>query len=146
MGNCDLLIDDSLPLPPKYPDELKDIGDHILKRRYDLKISQAQLAKIIGVSTDTITYWENKRTEPMVQFYGKIIEFLGYNPFEFEIKTWGDKLKHYRFRNGLTQKALGQLTGIDPSTIATWENYKSGPRGKKVKRFEAFLNQDLKES
>ena len=99
------------------------------------------MAVIIGVSEDSITYWENDRYSPQVQYYKKIIDFLKYNPFEFEIKTWGDRIKHYRIINGLSQKALGRLIGIDPSTIATWENYKSGPRGKKVKRFEELLNQ-----
>jgi len=134
------------PLNINYPANPKTIGEHLRKRRYDLHLTQAQVAKIIGVSEDSITYWENERSYPQVQYYKKIIDFLGYNPFEFEIKTWGDKLRHYRYINGLTQKALGQLTGIDPSTINSWENYKSEPIGKKVKKFEEFLNQTSKYS
>ncbi|MEI6575090.1 MAG: helix-turn-helix transcriptional regulator [Bacteroidota bacterium] len=120
-----------------YPANPKTIGEHLRKRRYDLKLTQAQVAKIIGVTEDSITYWENERYFPQIQYYKKIIDFLGYNPFEFEIKTCGDKLKHYRYINGLTQRDLGKLIGIDPSTIAALENNiyepKRGPKDKVVR-------------
>jgi DNA-binding XRE family transcriptional regulator len=75
---CELTSISKLPLPAKYPNELKTIADHLRKRRFDLKLSQSQVAKFIGVSNDTITYWENERTHPQVTFVPKIIGFLGY--------------------------------------------------------------------
>jgi transcriptional regulator with XRE-family HTH domain len=139
LGNCELVILTTVPLPPKYPIELKDIGDHLLRRRYDLKLSQSQVANIIGVSTDTVTYWENKRSIPQVQFYERINRFLEYNPFEFEIRTLGDKIRHYRHLNGLSQKTLGKLIGIDPSTIADWEENRSQPQRKRLQKILSLL-------
>lgn len=56
------------------------LGDHIkLKRKY-LGLFQKDVAKIIGVSEDCITYWENRRSEPQKRFYSRITEFLGYTP------------------------------------------------------------------
>ncbi len=76
---------------------------------------------------------------PQIQYYKKIIDFLGFNPFEFEIKTWGDQLKHYRYVNGLTQKTIGELIGIDPSTVASWENNLSVPKKRKKNKVEDIL-------
>jgi len=117
-----------MPLPPKYPAKPKTIGNHLLKRRYDLKSSQSQVAKIIGVTTDTITYWENERSVPQIGYAGRIIKFLGYNPYQIDIKTFGDQLKNCRYLNGLTQKELAILLNVDPSTIGAWEKNLSEPK------------------
>ncbi|MHC1706008.1 MAG: helix-turn-helix domain-containing protein [Bacteroidales bacterium] len=129
----------SKPLNIKYPVSPSTIGEHLRKRRYNLSLTQAQIAIIIGVTEDSITYWENDRYGPQIHYYKKIIDFLGYNPFEFEIKTWGDNLKHYHYINGLTQKALGKMTGIDLSTIAAWENNLSVPKNRKKAKVEELL-------
>jgi DNA-binding XRE family transcriptional regulator len=42
----------------------------------DLGWFQKYIGKLIGVSTDTITYWENGRTEPSKKNMVKIKEFL----------------------------------------------------------------------
>jgi transcriptional regulator with XRE-family HTH domain len=118
---CDLTSTGKLPLPVKYPNELKTIADHLRKRRYDLKFSQPKVAKIIGVSTDTITYWENERTIPQMTFVPKILEFLGYNPYKIDTSTQGGRIKFYRYQKGLSQKRLAKLLHVDPSTIKSWE-------------------------
>lgn len=128
---CNVTIQCKVPLPKKYPKELKSIGDHLLKRRFDLKLSQPQVAKIIGVTTDTITFWENRRTRPQIQFSGKIIEFLGYNPCQIDVKTFGGKLKKCRLLYGLSQRKLAKLLKIDPSTVADWEENRSKPQRSK---------------
>jgi DNA-binding transcriptional regulator YiaG len=68
------------PLPDKYPIEPKTIGEHIRKRRMDLKMTQKELSKQFGVSEDTITYWEVGRSKPQKKFYSRIISFLKYTP------------------------------------------------------------------
>jgi len=37
---------------------------------------QKDVARIIGVTTDTITYWENQRYEPSKRFLKEIEAFL----------------------------------------------------------------------
>lgn len=87
------------------------------------------------MSTDSITFWENKRSIPQIQFRKSIIEFLGYNPYRFEVKTFGDKIRHYRNINGLSQRRLGKVLGVDPSTVAAWEEKRSLPQNKAKKKF-----------
>jgi DNA-binding XRE family transcriptional regulator len=41
---------------------------------------QKEVAKQIGVSKDTICYWENGRVEPETRYYPAIIDYLRYNP------------------------------------------------------------------
>jgi transcriptional regulator with XRE-family HTH domain len=68
--------------PPKgYPDTPKTISEHIRKRRLDLNLTQKKLAEIIGVTEASIWNWEHG-TKPELRYMPKIIEFLGYVPFE----------------------------------------------------------------
>lgn len=62
-------------------DNPKTIGEHIKRNRVALRLKQREVADIIGVSEDCITYWENERSKPQRRHYHKIIKFLGYNPF-----------------------------------------------------------------
>ncbi len=60
-----------------YPKSPLTVGEHIKKKRMDLKLFQSDVARIFEVSTDCVTYWENKRSLPQVVYYPKIIAFLG---------------------------------------------------------------------
>lgn len=82
---------------------------------------QKEVGKLIGVSEDCITYWENGRSEPQIQFMPKIIEFLGYMPIEIDTSTIGGKIKANRMRHGLSYKKMGELLNVDASTIGAWE-------------------------
>ncbi len=48
----------------------------IKKHRMDLGLFQKDVTKFIGVSTDTITYWERGRVRPGKKNIVKIKEFL----------------------------------------------------------------------
>jgi len=106
-----------MPRQPKYPKELVTIADHLRKRRYDLKLSQLDVASIIGVTTDTITYWENGRSMPQISFKPAITRFLGYDPYSVDTSTLGGKVKQYRYMRGLSQKKLAKLLNVDPSML-----------------------------
>jgi len=94
---------------------------------------------MIGVSTDTITYWENGRFVPKVMFAPQIIAFLGYNPFQIETETLGGKVKHYRYQKGLSQKRFAKLLGVDPSTIKSWEENEFEPEPENSKKLAGYL-------
>lgn len=116
------------PLPPEYPRELKTFGDHLRKKRLDLGIYQKQVAEIVGVDATTIFNWENNRTEPDLEFIPQIIDFLGYNPYEYIANlSLGERIIAYRQAHGLSQKALAQQLGIDPGTLGRWEKNESTP-------------------
>ena len=97
------------------------LADHLKNQRIKLNLIQKDVAKIFNVSTDTITNWENNRGLPQINFYPKLIEFLGLFPFEIDTSTLQGKMKEYRYINGLSQKKLGEILGVDASTVGSWE-------------------------
>ncbi len=109
------------PLPSAYPTRLKTIGDHLRKKRLDLELFQKDVAKILGVCDPSIYNWENNLAKPAFRYIPKIIEFLGYVPFEISTKSVGEKIVIYRRLLGLSQKELAHRLGIDPSTLSKWE-------------------------
>lgn len=103
-----------------YPKNPISIGEHIKKRRMDLKLYQSDVAESFGVSTDCLTYWENNRSTPQIIFYPKIIKFLGYSPLNFDETTLRGRIKAFRYRIGTNSKMFGNLMKVHPSTITEW--------------------------
>jgi len=105
-----------------YPVKPISIGDHIRKKRMDLKLLQKDVAQILNVSEDCVTYWENNRNKPQIKYYPQIIKFLDYSPFEIDLSTFKGKLRAYRFLNGLSQKRCANIMNIDPKTLIKLES------------------------
>jgi len=108
-------------LPSQVIENPQTIGQHLRNRRIALGLKQIEVSKILGVTEDSITYWENEGSKPQIQFYPKIVGFLGYNPYQVEEITVGGKIRNYRVKNGLNFRRLSELTGFDPQTLALWE-------------------------
>ena len=125
-----------------YPKNIKTIGDHLRKKRLDLKLSQRKVAQIIGVSEATIWNWENNRKSPKVGFLPKIFKFLGYSLYEPKI-SFPEKLAFLRKSLGLSQEKLAKLVGLDESTIRKLEKGKSKPAKKTLEKLEKFFNLPL---
>ena len=104
------------------------IGEKIRNRRLELGLLQKDIADMIGICEDTVTYWENDRAEPLTKHYPKLIKFLGYIPFEIDTNTTAGKMKMYRFLNGLSQEDLAKELGINESTVFHYENGKHLPQ------------------
>jgi DNA-binding XRE family transcriptional regulator len=100
-----------------YPKELNTIGDHLRKHRLDKKLYQKDVAKTIGVDKTSIYNWEMNRLQPTFWHYPKIIEFLGYLPFEMP-STTGQKIALYRKCKGISHNQFAHQLGIDPSTLS----------------------------
>jgi len=64
---------------------LLDIGKTIKKRRKELKITQPSLARLTGVSVNTISQIETGRLNSSVLTLNKILEVLGMD-FEIVVK------------------------------------------------------------
>lgn len=128
------------PLPDAYPETLETIGDHIRKKRLDLKFFQKDVAKVLGVNTDTITNWEKNRGGPALRLIPKIIEFLGYDPFPETILNLGDKIKLYRRNHGLSLTKLARILEIDPTTLARWERGETGLSVSWKMRLQSYLD------
>jgi transcriptional regulator with XRE-family HTH domain len=124
----------------------KTWGERIKKRRLELRLLQAQVAEIIGVTESTITNWEKHRSEPMLWVMPKVIEFLDYEPNISSVKSLGQRIKAYRLTKGMTQKELARQLEVDPTTLARWEMDKNRPVGKKYKTIFTLLKSKLKNS
>lgn len=62
---------------------------------------------MIGVTESTVWNWEHW-TEPELRYMPKVIEFLGYVPFEYpEVPL--EKLRYFKKVKGLTYERLGEM-------------------------------------
>jgi DNA-binding XRE family transcriptional regulator len=69
-------------LKPKETDfEPPTLGEHIRKRRLELRLTQKQAAGRAGVNPWTVLNWEKGHTEPRIVSMPDIIRFSGYDFF-----------------------------------------------------------------
>lgn len=118
---CHVTLKAPKPLLKPYPIRLDSLGDHIRKKRLDLKLQQKDVAQLIGVNETTIYNWENNRTAPGFKYMPQIAQFLGYDPFKHENLTLGQRLLAHRQTLGLSQKELARKLKIDPGTLGRLE-------------------------
>ncbi|MBI1804137.1 MAG: helix-turn-helix transcriptional regulator [Ignavibacteriae bacterium] len=85
------------------------------------------MAKLLGVTTSTITNWEKNRGGSALRLIPNITTFLGYDPVPETATTLGQKIKLYRRSRGLSMKKLAKKLGIDPTTLTRWERGRSVP-------------------
>jgi DNA-binding XRE family transcriptional regulator len=111
----------------KYPDICRTWGDWIKCRRLDLKLTKRQLSLNLNVSDITIYLWEKNKVRPSLTQIPKIIEFLGYDPFQKKTDNLGERIREYRRLHGLSQKRLAEQLGIDQTTVAAWERAEHKP-------------------
>lgn len=73
---CYLTLKAKKPKDSKYPKVLKTFGDRLRAKRLELGIYQREVAAVIGVTVDTVCYWENNRVKPSQESLPKIFRFL----------------------------------------------------------------------
>jgi DNA-binding transcriptional regulator YiaG len=122
--------------------EPRTIGDHIRKRRLGLKMLQKEVAKKLGVCTQSVTNWEVNASQPESRLMPAIIRFLGYNPLA-EAKTWGERLVRHRNTLGISRGEAARRIGVDPGTLARWERGEREPVGSFTVRAQRFLANHL---
>ena len=127
---CHLAFSARKPPPDGYPKKPETLGDHLRKKRLDLGLLQKEVAERIGVHKATIYNWETNRKSPQLRFVPRIIEFLGYVPYDTQSEALGKRIVVRRRRLGLTQKELARRLGVDPSTLGRWERGKGKPSRK----------------
>ena len=127
------------PLLAKYPNQLRTIGDHLRKRRLDLRMTQEEVAEKLGTYTHTIRGWEYNHHSPGIRHMLKIIDFLGYVPWNTLAKILGEKITAYCRLHGITKQELAQQLNIHPCTISRWM---AGKRPKKelLQKLVTFLD------
>jgi transcriptional regulator with XRE-family HTH domain len=103
----------------------------------DLGLFQREVADKIGVSEASVYNWE-RGIEPELVHMPKIIEFLGYVPFECPDDPIG-RLTYYKLINGLSYERLGKVMGRDPEQLTDWLSGRKLPRKSNIELVEAFL-------
>jgi DNA-binding XRE family transcriptional regulator len=131
------------PNVPQYNPNPHTIGEHIRKKRIESRLPQKDLAAILKVTEDCITGWEKGRNEPRIRYYPRIIEFLGYYPFEHETETLGGKLEKARRCNGWTYRRLGNALGVDGSTARRWGSTISHASKQSTRNADTLVRQFL---
>lgn len=110
------------------------LGEKLKNRRIELGLLQKDVAEILGVCEDSITCWENNRNEPSINYYRKVIHFLGYVPFDIDHSTLGGQMKLFRHLHGLSQKQLAIKLQVNKSTVFHYENNKHVPSRKVLEK------------
>src|SRR6266478_7216987 len=73
---CHLALMAKKPRDSAYPISLRTAGDRLRARRFDLGLSQKHVAAILGVTVDTVCYWENGRVQPSTRLIPRLLLFL----------------------------------------------------------------------
>jgi transcriptional regulator with XRE-family HTH domain len=136
---CHIALKVQRPSSKAYPQSLKTLGDHLRKRRLDLGLRQRDVSRILGVSEASVWYWEKNLTSPRLRHIPKIIEFLGYVPYNSSPKTLGQRIGNTRRLFGITQKELAHRLGIDPGTLSNWEKGKGSPAAELLQIISDFF-------
>ena len=96
------------------------MGEHLKKRRLELKLTQKEAAVELGVNSWTILNWEKSHTEPPIATIPAIVRFLGYDPFP-EPKTLPEHLLAKRRTMGWSTEQAARKIGVDPGSWSKWE-------------------------
>jgi transcriptional regulator with XRE-family HTH domain len=119
---CNLRLRGRRPheLPRGYPREVRTLGDHLRRRRLDLRLTQRILGERWGVRSETIAAWELGQTKPGIRQVAKIVALLGGDPVDHPA-TLSGRLLAIRRRLGLTQAELAAQLGQDEKQTCRWE-------------------------
>ncbi|MCX5822316.1 MAG: helix-turn-helix domain-containing protein [Deltaproteobacteria bacterium] len=108
------------------------------KRRMDLGLLQRNVAEMIGVSECTIYNWEKGGSQPVTKHMPRIIDFLGYVPFECPEDILG-RLDYFKRIKGLTLDGLGSFMDRDPEQLSDWLRYHKRPCRRNLESINQFL-------
>ena len=129
-----------MPPPRGCPRELQTLGDHVKKVRLDRGLFQEHLAREFGVSVGTVMNWEKNLTRVATRYLPKVVAFLGYDPRQESGGHLGGQIRALREGRGLSQDALAEKLGLNPSTVRAWERGEVRKLFPAVqRRFEEFL-------
>jgi DNA-binding transcriptional regulator YiaG len=123
---CHLRLSATRPRRKGYPEAPQGLGEHLRKRRMDLGLRQADVARTLRVKTGTLRGWEVGWAMPDVRGMGRVVAFLGYDP-TLPAEGLPARLAAARRRLGLTQRELARLVRVNNATISNWETGETTP-------------------
>ena len=75
------------------------------------------MAEILRVDKDSIYYWETGRHRPSLRIIPRIVQFLGYLPYDTSEMALGERIVTARRCLGISREELAELLGVDESTL-----------------------------
>lgn len=133
------------PVADRYPVAPQTPGDHLRRRRLDLRLTQKVLAARLGVSTTSVLNWERNRRQAHPTHLGAITSFLGYFPSALAQERLGDRIRAARHMLGLSQKRLAERLGVNEGTVSKWERGRKRPFLRFTRLFEEFVESSVAE-
>lgn len=92
----------------------------IRAQRLERGLFQKDVARLVGVCTDTVTNWEKSRSSPDLRTFPRVLEFLGYDPHD-QASSAGEAVRHERERRGLSLPRAAAQLSVDPGSLRKWE-------------------------
>ena len=142
------------------PIKATTIGGNLRRRRAQLRLFQSQAARLLGVSTVTLSRWEGDKIYPTPEYHPAIITYLGHDPFKNiphpklsklesneshgvaflpPAQRIGPEIKRSRLERKMTKEQCAKLLGVHPRTLRDWESGKHQPIGPAKVRLGSFL-------
>jgi len=119
-------------------------ADMMRKARTRSGMSQADLAKLIGVDPGVINSWEKRGARPSVPNLGRVASALGLTVsdlYQSDVDTAG-ALVDLRVRAGLSQRDAAKLLGVSQATISRWERGLARPTWNEISSYAKVLKTD----
>lgn len=111
----------------------------------DLGLLQQAVARLLGVSTSSVSKWERGEEQPRPGVRARVREFLGYDlPMESAEApdTLLGAMRQRREALGLSQRDLARRLRVDRSTIEKWELGLHQPPLRYRRRIVEFVGAD----
>lgn len=101
--------------------------NRIKELRKSKGLTQAELAKKVGISEQAVSFYENDRRKPKIETWNRLADFFNVSiPYLQGLPepVGKNRLKELRQKKNLTLKTLGKHVGILDSTLSQYENGK----------------------
>lgn len=115
------------------------VGERIKQIRKDKGLTQDELAQKLGISRAAMGQFEKESSHPRAGTLQKIADALGVPVYEFSLNE-GERIKMIRESRGLSQKELGDKTGLTSTQIAQIEDLSLRPSNHLIFRLATALN------
>ena len=126
-----------------YSDGPKTLGEHLKKRRRELRLLQREAAERLKCDVFTYINWEKDRTQPIASRFRPLLDFLGYDPMP-KPTTLAGRLEAKRRRSGLTFDQVSRHLGWDQGALTRYLNGTWRMSATRRDTFESFLDdQDI---
>jgi transcriptional regulator with XRE-family HTH domain len=109
------------------------LGDHLIRRRRDLGLTQRQAADRLAVWVATFASWESGEFNPNIRLYPRVYGFLGSCPLPAEPPALGARLEAWRRSKGLSAAEAARMAGLDPGTVGRLERHPDRPLHARVR-------------